>query len=252
MKKLKPIIESPIFSWVVILLIIANTVILALETDLDIMKHHGESLFFASNIILRLFVLELLLKVMVYKKRILKNYWALFDIIVVAMAFLPSYGVLSVFRSLAVLRVLMLVSDAPKLRRLADGILHAMGGVIGVVFILSLVIFMFAVASTKLYGGAFPEWFGRFDIAFASLTNILTPSGWQAIVPEVAGVAASANIFFGAFIGLSYLLSLTILVAAIADAVHMIDKKERLEEIGILHQIQAEIKSIKKQLKKNV
>ena len=245
MKNIRNIVHSTAFSWLVILLIIANTVILALETDLKIMKHHGDNLYLASRLILYFFVFELALKIIAFKGRVHKNYWVIFDIIVVAMAFVPNYGFLSVFRSLAVLRVFMLVSDAPKLRRLADGILHAIPGVVGVIFILSLVVFMFAVASTKLFGGAFPEWFGRFDIAFATLTTILTPNGWQEIVYEVNGVFDSAEVFFGIFVGLSYLLALSTIVAVIADAVHMIDKKESEAEMQILHRIEADLQEIK-------
>jgi voltage-gated sodium channel len=65
-----------------------------------------------------------------------------------------------VLRALRILRVLRLITVVPSLRRVVGGLIAALPGMGSVVLLLALLYYVFSVMATKLFGAAFPEWFG--------------------------------------------------------------------------------------------
>jgi voltage-gated sodium channel len=65
-----------------------------------------------------------------------------------------------VLRALRILRVLRAVSLVPSLRRVVEGLINALPGMGSVFMLMSLIFYIGAVMATKLFGAAFPEWFG--------------------------------------------------------------------------------------------
>ena len=107
-----------------------------------------------------MFVLELAIRVAVYRTDFLRDPWRIFDLFVIGFALLPTTGSLSVLRALRILRVLRLISIVPSLRRVVTGFITALPGMGSIMLLLGLVFYVFAVMATKLYGSSFPELFG--------------------------------------------------------------------------------------------
>ena len=78
----------------------------------------------------------------------------------VVIALAPATETFSVLRALRVLRVLRVISAVPSMRGVVRGLLSALPGLGAVVSLLALIFYVAAVVATKLFGGAFPEWFG--------------------------------------------------------------------------------------------
>ena len=113
----------------------------------------------------------------------------------------PSNDSLSVLRSLRVLRVLRLVSAVPRLRRIVSALLLAVPGVGAIVALLLLVFYVFAVITTKLFGAAFPDWFGTIGDSMFTLFQVMTLESWSmGIVRPVMEGYSWAWIVFVAFI----------------------------------------------------
>ena len=169
MQTLKKLLESHRFEWFITIIIVVNAITLGLETIPAAVAHFGGFLNFVDKSILAVFVVELLGRFAVYRQRFFDDPWRIFDLVVVGIALLPATGPLAVLRSLRILRILRLVSMVPSLRRVVGGLISALPGMGSIVLLLGLVFYVFSVMATKLYGGAFPEWFGSIPASAYSL-----------------------------------------------------------------------------------
>ena len=125
MDRLKALIESRGFELVITWLIVINAVTLGLETSDVLMARYGTFLHLIDNILLGVFVVELLAKMVVYRSAFFRDPWRVFDFLVVGISLLPASGPLSILRALRVLRVLRLVSIIPSMRRVVGGLFLA-------------------------------------------------------------------------------------------------------------------------------
>ena len=109
-------ILEPLTQRIIIGLILANAVTLGLETSASIMELFGGVLVALDQAFLWIFTAEIALRIYAFRGRFFRDPWGVFDIIVVAIAWLPASGELSVLRALRILRVLRLVTVVPSLR----------------------------------------------------------------------------------------------------------------------------------------
>ena len=141
------------------------------------------------------------MKLIAYGWRFFLKPWNIFDFLVVAVSFAPSGGGLSVLRALRILRVLRVISFAPRLRRVVEGFVSALPGMASVFLLMTIIFYIGAVMATKLFGDAFPEWFGTIGRSAYSLFQIMTLESWSmGIVRPVMEVFPWAWAFFVPFI----------------------------------------------------
>lgn len=244
-------IDSNLFMGLVIFLIIANAVIFGLETYLGVMKVYGEELYKLDRIILYFFVFEISLRIIGHGKALFRNdKWIIFDALVVGIALVPSYGVFSVLRVANVFRVFMLISDSPRLRRVAESLFHAVPAVLSVTAILGVIFFVFSVIATKLFGGAFQEWFGDLDSSLVTLFQMAMFQNTASMIAEIEEVFSHSWVFFAVFIPVVLFTMLNLVVAVIVDAINTAQKAEHLQELKLISKINADIQELKSELKK--
>lgn len=119
--KLRSAFESRHIIAVVTALILLNALILGLETYPAIMVVAGSYLRAADQVILAIFVAELVLRAYAYGRQFLRDPWSLFDAAVISVAFMPTNEAFAVLRAARVLRVLRLISILPRLRAVIEG-----------------------------------------------------------------------------------------------------------------------------------
>lgn len=102
--RLKQFIELSTVQNGVIVLIILNAILLGLETVPQVMQQAGEYLILADRIILVIFVVEILIRLLVYRLSFWRDPWSLFDFTVVMIALIPASGAFAVLRALSTLR----------------------------------------------------------------------------------------------------------------------------------------------------
>lgn len=120
MTKLTNFIESTQVRNFIIGVIIFNAIILGLETSATMMLNFGELIQSLDKICLKIFVIELALKLVAYRFRFFMNWWNIFDTLVVAVSLVPTGGSFTVLRALRIFRVLRVISTAPRLRRVVE------------------------------------------------------------------------------------------------------------------------------------
>lgn len=238
---LRAIVESRWFGRTVVGLIVVNAVILGLETYPEIMAAHGAALKAADRAILWIFVTELVFRLVAHGKRFFVDPWGLFDLAVVAIAFVPANEAFAVLRAARVLRVLRLISVFPNLRRVVEGLIGALPGIGSIGAIMAVIFYVFAVMATKLYGAEYPDWFGSLTASAFSLFQIMTLEGWADMVREMHRTHPFAPVFFVAYILIATFTILNLFIAIIVDAMQRQHRQEPDEDRLVLAAIRREI-----------
>ena len=217
--RLSSIIDHPAFERWIMALIVFNAIILGLETSDWWMDNFGPVLVALDNIVLVVFVFEILARLIVDFRGFWRDPWRVFDFVVVAIALIPASGPLAILRAFRILRVLRLISTVKAMRRVVTGLLNAVPGMGSIVFLLGIVFYVFAVISTKIFGEAFPEWFGSLGASSYTLFQIMTLESWSmGIVRPVMEEFPYAWMLFVPFIILTAFTVLNLFIGVIVDA----------------------------------
>lgn len=246
-------IESASAQTIITVVILINAVILGFETSPDIMATHGTLLRILDKLCLGVFVLEIACKTITFRGLFWRSGWNWFDFLVVAIALLPGTGVWAVLRSLRVLRILRLFTVVPQLRKVVAAFLHAIPGLSGVMAVMSIFFFTAGVLSTRLFGEAFPAWFGSLARSLYSLFQIMTLESWSmGIVRPVMETFPYAWAFFIPFIIIATFTILNLFIGIIVSTMQELStlpdpEAPRRDLVDALVRIEADIQALRKQ-----
>jgi len=256
-EKMQQWVMAPWFNRFILGLILLNAIVLGMETSSSLMAQYGTWLLLADNIMLAIFVVEILMRIFVYRWAFFRDPWSLFDLTVVAIALIPASGPLAVLRSLRVLRVLRILTMVPSMRRVVSALLGSIPGLASIAMVLLLIYYVFAVIATKLFGQAFPEWFGSIGASFYTLFQVMTLESWSmGISRPVMEQFPQAWLFFVPFILIATFTMLNLFIAIIVNTMQTFSEQEhadeRLAEQQQQHEQQAlmmaELKAIRAEL----
>ncbi|MDX5360246.1 MAG: ion transporter [Alphaproteobacteria bacterium] len=247
---LRRIVESERFQTAIIAVIVLNAIVLGLETWPAAMTQAGGVLVALDRIAIAIFVVEIAMKLAVYRLSFFRSAWNVFDLAIVSITFVPAGEGVSVLRALRILRALRLISVVPSMRRVVQALLRAIPGMGSVVTLLALVFYVAAVMATKLFGAAFPDWFGTIGASLYSLFQIMTLESWSmGIVRPVMEVYPFAWVFFVVFILLTTFAVLNLFIAIIVDSMsqeHAAEEAATRGALGSEHQqIMAELAALR-------
>ncbi len=196
------------------------------------METAGPLLLTIDTLALWVFTIEIGLKLWLYRTRFANDGWNVFDFAIVAIAWLPSTGPLSVLRALRIMRVLRLVSVVPQMRSVVGALFKALPGMGSIIAVLTLVFYVAAVMATKLFGGAFPEWFGSIGASMYSLFQIMTLESWSmGIVRPVMEEFPAAWAFFVPFIVVTSFTVLNLFIALIVNSMQSMQAETTSESL---------------------
>ncbi|RGP37420.1 ion transporter [Pseudotabrizicola alkalilacus] len=212
-------LDRPLVRNAIIGVILFNAVILGLETSSSVMARAGGVILFLDKVCLAIFVAEIAAKLYAQGLRYFRNGWNLFDFVIVGIALVPAGQGLSVLRALRILRVLRVISVAPSLRRVVEGFITALPGMGSVFLLMAIIFYIGSVMATKLFGGAFPEWFGDLGNSAYTLFQIMTLESWSmGIVRPVMDTFPQAWMFFVPFIMVTTFAVVNLLVGLIVNS----------------------------------
>lgn len=255
MDALRRIVESSRFKNFITVVIAVNAVILGFETSETVMAKAGTVLHVLDQIAVAIFVVELLMKLAVYRLAFFKRAWNVFDFTIVAITLLPAGQGISVLRALRILRAFRLISTVPSMRKVVEALMRAIPGMVSVLTLLSLVFYVSAVMATKLFGQGFPDWFGTIGASLYSLFQIMTLESWSmGIVRPVMESYPLAWLFFVPFILVTTFAVLNLFIAIVVDAMstHVdVEENKTRDEIEFDHQeIMQELRALRQEMSK--
>ena len=245
-------LEKPIVRNGIIAVILFNAVILGLETSEPIMDRFGVLISALDKLCLAIFVAELAAKLFAYRGKFFRNGWNLFDFVIVGISLTPGAQTLSVLRALRILRVLRVISVAPSLRRVVEGFVTALPGMGSVFLLMGIIFYIGAVMATKLFGDAFPEWFGTLGRSAYSLFQIMTLESWSmGIVRPVMVEFTYAWAFFVPFIMVTTFAVVNLLVGLIVNSMQDAHSAEEVAATeGYRDEVVQRLKDIESRLDK--
>ena len=230
---LRAIVEAPLFAATTIAVIVVNAVTLGLETWPAAVAAAGPVLHLIDRAALLYFTVELALKLYVYRRRFFSDGWNVFDLTIVAVAWAPAAGPLAVLRALRILRVLRLLSVVPQMRTVVGALFKALPGMGSIIAVLLLVFYVAAVMSTKLFGAAFPEWFGSIGASMYTLFQIMTLESWSmGIVRPVMDSYPLAWLFFVPFVVVTSFTVLNLFIALIVNSMQHVHDADRAAAVA--------------------
>jgi voltage-gated sodium channel len=225
-------LESRLFQNFIIGVIVFNGAILGLETYRGFDPGTLNLLYRLDQLCLGVFVVEIALKLVVYRWSFFRDPWNLFDFVIVAVALIPASGQLSILRAFRIFRVLRLVSSIDSIRRVVAGMLIAIPGVGSVGGLLLIFFYIGAVISTSLFGEAFPEWFGDLGASMYTLFQVMTLESWSmGIVRPVMAEFGYAWVFFIPFIMVTTFMVLNLFIGIIVDAIATVKEKDNEHKV---------------------
>lgn len=250
---LQRIVESKPFQRFIIAVIVINAITLGLETSPTAMARAGGFLLALDRAALVVFLVEIAMKLIVYRLSFFRSGWNVFDFAIVAITIAPTGEGLQVLRSLRILRALRLISVVPSMRKVVSALLKAIPGMGSVVTLLLLVFYVASVMTTKLFGVDFPEWFGTIGASFYTLFQVMTLESWSmGIARPVMEAHPYAWMFFVVFILLTSFAVLNLFIAIVVDAMSAVEQDEQEKTralVGVDHaEVLIELRALRAEL----
>lgn len=245
---MKKYIEHPLFEKFIIGLILVNWITMGLETSKSIMQSFWSILLMFDKIVIAIFTIEAILKIYVYKKSYFKNWWNIFDFLIVIVSLMPAHWPFQVLRILRVFRLFRLISVVLSLRKIVSALLDVIPWMISIIILLLTIFYVYAIMTTQLYWQTFPDLFGHLWKSFYSLFQIMTldsRSSW--IVAPIMEVHKYSWILFISFVLISTFIMLNLVIAVVVDAMNKISSSE---EKNISKQIKLSENATKEDFKK--
>ena len=216
---LRRVINGRLFQYTVLLLIFANAGLLGMETMPPIRQDHGPLLYAIDFAFLVIFLLELALRIYAYRLSFFRVGWNVFDFVIILISALAFSNLFAALRAFRVLRVLHLVTMVPRMRTVVRSLIDSIPGILSVGVIVLLIVYVFAVIASNLYGNDHQGLFGDVFTSMYTLFQVMTLEGWAEIANTVARTHPNSWIFFITFVLIGTFTMLNLFVAIVVRVV---------------------------------
>lgn len=228
------IASSQRFHRLILVLILANAVLMGIETSVALMERHGGLLLTLNAVVQSIFVLEIAVRLAAHGRRPLaffRDAWNAFDFAVVALSLLPMSGPLTNLARLArVLRAARLVSSLPDLRLIIGTMLRSIPSMGHVLSLLGLLMYVYGVIGVHLFGNIDPGHWGSLPRAASTLFQILTLEGWVEILAASQAGHPAAWLFYASFIVIAVFVVINLFIAVVINNLETTRRAEGTRE----------------------
>lgn len=228
--------EASTFQLTVLVVILANAVVMGIETWPSLAGEWRTPLRTVNLVAQVLFVLEMIVRVAALGRRPWRFFasgWNSFDFGVVSLSLLPAAGPLAAVGRLArVLRVARLVSRVPELRLIIGTMLRSIPSMGHVVMLLGLLLYVYGVVGSHLFGQVDPAHWGNLGRAVRSLFVIITLEGWLEIMRASEAVGAWVLAYYASFIVIAVFVVMNLFIAVVINNLETVRHEDALEEAG--------------------
>jgi len=222
--------ESTPFNLFIFAVILANAVVLGLETYDTIVDEAGGLLQALNAVFLGVFVVELAIRIAAHGSRpgdFFRDGWNVFDFVVIGLALAPIGGSNSALLRLARLaRVLRVVRILPELRLLVVAVGRSLPGVASLAVMGVLVLFVYGMIGWLAFGDEFPADWGNIGDAMLTLFVLLSLETLPDMIDQGLEVSPWSLVYYVSFVLVASFLLLNILIGVVIDS---LDKAREME-----------------------
>jgi voltage-gated sodium channel len=230
----KRVADSNRFQLFILGVILANAVVLGLETYDSIEREAGGVLNVLNGVFLGIFVVEIGIRIAAHGRRpqdYFKSGWNVFDFVVIGGAFLPGLRQnATALRLLRLLRIVRVVSLFPDLRFLIRGMAASLPPIGSMAMLTGLLIYVYGILGWILFADTDPGHWGDIGEAMLSLFVVLTLESWPEIMGEVIDVHPWAWLFFVSYVLIASFLLINMVIAILINSLEEVKAMEAIEK----------------------
>lgn len=253
--RLARLVDSDAFNITIAGVIIANAIVLGLETFPAVMASYGEQLIIANEVCYGIFVVELVLRFASYGKRpqdFFKNGWNIFDLIVIGGVWIPGVREnATLLRLLRLGRIARLLRFLPDARVLISTVVRSIPPLGSIVVLTVLILFVYGMIGWTLFGQSLPESWGTVTRAMLTLFILLTLENFPTYLEEALTVTPWATVYFVSYVLVAAFVIFNLLIGIIISSMESAREREALreaQETGVTGDAVARIHAIREAL----
>jgi voltage-gated sodium channel len=224
------IVASAWFDFLIFGVIIANAVVLGLDTYDAIRRDAGGLLHTLNDVFLGVFVVELAIRIGSYGRRpqdFFKSGWNVFDFVVIGAAFLPGLRENStLLRLVRLARVLRVIRLLPELRLLITAVGRSLPGLASLTVMAVILLYVYGIVGWLVFGDALPDEYGNIGDAMLTLFLLLSLENLPSVVERGMEVSDWAVPYYVSFVLIAAFLVLNILIGVVINS---LDEARELE-----------------------
>ena len=228
------IVSSSWFSHFITGVIVANAIVIGLDTSKDLHADYADLFEWANSLCLLVFIVEALLKLLALAPRSHRYFldgWNVFDFSIIVISLIPATGQLAMLARLArLLRVLRLISTLPELRLIVATLVRSIPSMANVLALMSIIFYVYAVAGYHLFHEIDPTHWRTLGISLLSLFRIVTLEDWTDIMYAAMAEEPWAWVYFVSFVVLGTFVVVNLFIAVVINNLDEA-KAERLAEL---------------------
>jgi len=229
--RLARIVQAHWFTTTILVAIIANAVVLGLETYAGIDDRYGDQLGLVNDLCFVVFVVELALRIGAFGRRpwdFFRDGWNVFDFVVIAIAFLPGVRQSSTLLRLARLaRVVRIVRLFPDLRVLLSGVGRSIPPLFAIGLATGMLLFVYGMVGWTLFGDELPEQWGNIGRAMLTLFVMLTLENFPTYMDAGMAVHPWSWVYFVSFVMIAAFVVINVLIGIVLNSMEEAREAER-------------------------
>ena len=231
MNPLKRIVDHPAFTGAVVAVILANALVLGLQTYPGIEREYGGALDLVNTLFLAFFVAEIGVRIAAYGRRPWRFFldgWNVFDFLAVALAFGPGLRENSTVLRLARLaRIVRVVHLLPDVRILVTGVVRSLPPLASMAILTTLIIFVYGMVGWQLFGEEVPERWGTIGTAMLTLFVMLTLENFPVYMEQGMEIHSWSWVFFVSFVLVAAFVVINVFIAIVLNSMEEARELER-------------------------
>ena len=236
MDRLRSFVNSPAFTGAVVGVILANAVVLGLQTYPGLESEYGHVLDFLNALFLAFFVVEITLRIASYYPRpwnFFREGWNVFDFLAVGLAFVPGLQRNSTVLRLARLaRIVRVVHLLPDVRILITAVIRSLPPLASMAVLTTLILFIYGMVGWQLFGEEIPNRWGTIGDAMLTLFVMLTLEDFPVYMEEAMEIHPWSWIFFVSFILVAAFVVINVFIAIVLNSMEEARELERRPPLG--------------------
>lgn len=217
--RLARLVDSDRFAYLISAVIVANAIVLGLETYPAIMDSQGDLLVTLNTVFYVIFFIELVLRMASYGRRpqdFFRSGWNIFDFVIIVGALIP--GIRSqaqLLRLLRLLRVVRLLRYLPDARMLLASVGKALPSMFSVFVLTILLLFVYGMVGWTLFGESLPDSWGTIGQAMMTLFILLTLENFPTYLEAAQAVSPYATVFFISYVLVAAFIVFNLLIGIV-------------------------------------
>ncbi|KAL7746544.1 Cation channel sperm-associated protein 4 [Sorochytrium milnesiophthora] len=216
--------EGPYFRVGMLLVIIANSAMIGMQTDYNLSHNYPNMFIAADSVFLTIFIMEIMFKWYYAFISFWKSGWNWIDfgLVIVTLlgplvSFSQSSRILRMVRVVRAFRSLRSVNALQGMYTILQVILRSIPDMANIMFLCLILLFIFAVIGVTLFSSVMSSRFGDIGTSMFTLFVIMTEDGWVNIVTELQdrGSFSTGAIFCCAWITVGGFVFANLIVAVV-------------------------------------